>query len=55
MKPMAVFVSIVIVLCCLQAAQPVTGSSAAPLAMPAADFSRPEKLTIAYLPVIFHA
>src|SRR6266511_4996394 len=55
MKPMAVFVSVVMVLCCLQAAQPVPGSSAVRLAMPAADFPRPEQLTIAYLPVIFHA
>ncbi len=55
MKPMAALVSVVILLCWLQAAPPAIGPSAVRLAMPAADFPRPEKLTIAYLPVIFHA
>ena len=55
MKHLVVCLSVV-VLCCLQAAaQPVTGPSAARPAVPAADFPRPEKLTIGYLPVIYHA
>jgi ABC-type nitrate/sulfonate/bicarbonate transport system substrate-binding protein len=55
MKHLVVCLSAV-VLCCLQAAaQPATGPSAARLAAPVADFPRPEKLTIGYLPVIYHA
>jgi NitT/TauT family transport system substrate-binding protein len=55
MKPRVIFMSAAIVLCLLQAvAQPATGPSAARQATPAADFPRPEKLTIGTLPVIFH-
>jgi NitT/TauT family transport system substrate-binding protein len=53
MKFIVVFVSVVMVLTFLQLAQPAAGSSAARQAAPAADFPRPEKLTIGYLPIIY--
>ena len=55
MKPRVIFMTVV-VLCCLWAgAQPTSWSVAAQLGTPAADFPRPEKLTIGNLLVIFHA
>jgi NitT/TauT family transport system substrate-binding protein len=54
-KPTVACISIAVVLGLLQVAPPATGTSAAQHAAPTADFPRPEKLTIAYLPVIFHA
>jgi NitT/TauT family transport system substrate-binding protein len=47
MKPLVVALSIVIMLSCLQAMTPAASL--------AANFPRPEKLTIGTLPVIFHA
>jgi NitT/TauT family transport system substrate-binding protein len=53
MKFIVVSASVVMVLSFLQSAQPAAGASVARQAAPAADFPRPEKLTIGYLPIIY--